>query len=921
MSETTDGQLGIGFTSIGRRLNYALFGVLVVLLLCFAAAAIFFVVAEAEDDLADKLDNTIGLARVSLPQAIWNLDQDITKDFADALFLDDSVAFVRVTSTNMTLYQRSVLGPEFRSFKAYETNNRFITRSADIKFNNQVVGNIQIAISRDNVRQKIIYYALGIALLAIFILLAVSLTSLAVTRKYVSIPLLRLQTSATQIAAGDLDAPIDVSRRDEIGVLAHHFDSMRRSIKDLIDELRESNAKLEDYSRTLEQRVEVRTVDLAKAMKEVESGQRRLIDAIESISEGFVLFGSDGRLMVCNNRYKELMPPDMRPHVRPGISFEDIVRTGAELGIVQDVVDAGGKEAWVQARMAQFRNPSGPIIQRRPDGRWIQINERRTEEGGYVAVWMDITDLKMHQAELEVARDAAMQASQAKSGFLATMSHELRTPLNAIIGLSEMLTQQGERIAPERRLESQRRVLNAGRHLLNLINDILDLSKIEAGKMELMIESIPLGGLIDDVINTTRPLAEKNDNELVVSMAADAPAIRADATRTRQILLNLLSNACKFTKSGHIGFDVTTTERGGERLVSFAVSDTGIGLTNEQIGKLFEEFVQADASTTRQFGGTGLGLAISRRLCRQMGGDITVTSTPGNGSTFTAVLPAVARESSEDAQSAKLPASDARAARPSHNTVLVIDDDETARELLARHLRRIGFDVVTANGGQEGLAIARELRPSAITLDIYMSDMDGWTVLNTLKKEPELIKIPVVVVTIDDSPNKSFALGAAGFLTKPVDAGRLAAILSPYCDRDGQPTVLVIDDDTSYCRQVHEVLTDRGYQVDVAYDARQAVERLARKVPDVILLDLVMPEMDGFQFVRVLQGHSEWRRIPLVIVTAKDLDAADRERLSVQVKEIVQKRFGSTEDLMAHVNELLTSLLRKSRTSDREMAP
>jgi CheY-like chemotaxis protein len=304
-----------------------------------------------------------------------------------------------------------------------------------------------------------------------------------------------------------------------------------------------------------------------------------------------------------------------------------------------------------------------------------------------------------------------------------------------------------------------------------------------------------------------------------------------------------------------------------------------------------------------------------------MGGDITVTSTPGNGSTFTAVLPAVARESSDDAQSAKPPASDARAARPSHNTVLVIDDDETARELLARHLRRIGSDVVTANGGQEGLAIARELRPSAITLDIYMSDMDGWTVLNTLKKEPELIKIPVVVVTIDDSPNKSFALGAAGFLTKPVDAGRLAAILSPYCDKDGQPTVLVIDDDTSYCRQVHEVLTDRGYQVDVAYDARQAVERLARKVPDVILLDLVMPEMDGFQFVRVLQGHSEWRRIPLVIVTAKDLDAADRERLSVQVKEIVQKRFGSTEDLMAHVNELLTSLLRKSRTSNREMAP
>jgi signal transduction histidine kinase/CheY-like chemotaxis protein len=513
-------------------------------------------------------------------------------------------------------------------------------------------------------------------------------------------------------------------------------------------------------------------------------------------------------------------------------------------------------------------------------------------------------ELAARGEEARRARDEAEEASRTKSSFLANMSHELRTPLNAIIGLTELLCDNAGRFGTEKALEPLRRVLRAGRHLLSLINDILDLSKIEAGKMDLTLESVAIGPVVEEVLGTARPLAEQNKNAIELDCPAGIGSVHADNMRLRQILLNLLSNACKFTKGGTVRLHVGSAEDADQHWVDFAVSDTGIGMTEEQLGRLFQEFTQADASTTRQFGGTGLGLAISRRLCRLMGGDITVTSAPGEGSTFTVRLPAQAPTSLPLAGVG--PAETGMEAnRGSRGTVLVIDDDATARELIAAHLAGEGFAVETAANGVDGLKKARALRPAAITLDVLLPDVDGWTVLAALKGEPELAEIPVVIVTIVDEQRRGIALGAAGYLTKPIDRERLVAILSRFRVAETPGTVLVVEDDEEQRELVRESLGRRGWTVREAANGRLALDAIALELPDVILLDLMMPEMDGFELVATLQANTAWRDIPVVVVTSLDLTAEDRRRLSGGVEEILSKHAFPPAELMARLGALL----------------
>jgi len=513
-------------------------------------------------------------------------------------------------------------------------------------------------------------------------------------------------------------------------------------------------------------------------------------------------------------------------------------------------------------------------------------------------------ELAVRGEEARRARAAAEEASRTKSSFLANMSHELRTPLNAIIGLTELLCDNAARFGTEKALEPLRRVLRAGRHLLNLINDILDLSKIEAGKMDLTLESVAIGPVVEEVIGTARPLAEQNNNALELDCPYGIGSVHADNLRLRQILLNLLSNACKFTKSGTVRLRIGRAEEAGQHWVDFAVSDTGIGMTEEQLGRLFQEFTQADASTTRQFGGTGLGLAISRRLCRLMGGDITVTSAPGEGSTFAVRLPTEAAPPLPVAET--IPTATSPAASPgSGGTVLVIDDDATARELIATYLAGEGFAVETAASGVEGLKKVRELRPAAITLDIMMPDVDGWTVLAALKGDPALADIPIVIVTIVDEQRRGIALGAAGYLTKPIDRERLIKIVS-HLKRPGAPgSVLVVEDDDDQRQLLRTILGARGWSVREAANGRLALDAIGAELPDVILLDLMMPEMDGFELVAALQANVAWRTIPVVVVTALDLTDEDRRRLNGGVEQILSKHAFPPAELMARVAALL----------------
>ncbi len=544
-------------------------------------------------------------------------------------------------------------------------------------------------------------------------------------------------------------------------------------------------------------------------------------------------------------------------------------------------------------------------------------------------------DLRDAKERAEAAQRAEAAANTAKSQFLANMSHELRTPLNAIIGYSEMLQEEATEIGAPALAPDLERVHAAGKHLLSLINDILDLSKIEAGKMTVFLEHFPAGKMVNEVATTVEPLVAKNGNALHVDCAPDLGVMRADLTKVRQVLFNLLSNAAKFTDHGQIRLEVrrvvpasvpaaegavaadgaapavnpASAQTGAmppEPRIIFRVTDTGIGMSPSQVGQLFQAFSQADASTTRRYGGTGLGLAISRKFCELMGGSLSVESQQGKGSTFTVELPLEVQELPLHPvrPSPELPGGEAvpPGKKP---VVLVVDDDPAARNLVSRVLTREGFLVETASGGAEGLARARELRPAVITLDVMMPGLDGWGVLSQLKCDPATAGIPVVMTTIVEDRNLGFALGAAEYFTKPIDWDRFATVMGRYRPKVGNGAVLVVEDDPQSRDMLRRALTRQGWEVVEAPDGRKGLASLDQVRPALILLDLMMPEMDGFEFMDELLQRPEGPQIPVIVVTAKELTDQDRQRLNGDVTQILQKGAFSPDDLVREVRRLL----------------
>ncbi len=395
----------------------------------------------------------------------------------------------------------------------------------------------------------------------------------------------------------------------------------------------------------------------------------------------------------------------------------------------------------------------------------------------------EIFHRKQTQEELLNAKHAAEEANRAKSTFLANMSHELRTPLNAIIGYSEMLEEETRDSGKVENVQDLKKIQGAGKHLLALINDVLDLSKIEAGKMGLHLETFDVAQVIDEMVTTLQPAAAKNANSIRVHLEENVSVMRADITKVRQILFNLLSNACKFTDHGTIALNVDQIKVEGKNWIQFQVSDTGIGISAKQKENLFQEFAQADASIARKYGGTGLGLAITHRFVQLMKGKIGVESEAGRGATFTVQLPAhVVVETAESAPSegtsnisATLPET-----KTNLDTILVIDDDPSVRDLMSRFLTKLDFRVVAAANGEEGFRLAKKLRPLLITLDVVMPECDGWTVLNRLKNDSDLAEIPVIMVTVVDNEARGLDLGASNYLIKPVQRDRLAVLVEKH---------------------------------------------------------------------------------------------------------------------------------------------
>ncbi|MEG4391915.1 response regulator [Microcoleus sp. BROC3] len=655
------------------------------------------------------------------------------------------------------------------------------------------------------------------------------------------------------------------------------------------------------------------------ALRQAETKYRSIF---ENAVEGIFQTTPDGRYLSANRALARIY------------GYESSTQMLAELANLNRQIYVDPKRrAEFAAQLAARRQVSkfeSQIYRRDGSTIWISENARSVcDETGSVLYYegtvQDITDRKQAESAMKSALEAAESANRAKSTFLANMSHELRTPLNAIIGYSEMLKEEAEELGSCESVPDLEKICSAGKHLLYLIDDILDISKIEAGRMDLYLETFDIHALIDSAVATARPLVEKNGNTLEVYCPDNLDTMHADMTKVRQVLLNLLSNAAKFTQNGRIAIGVERIKNEPLRMknqeessqilisnsefLSFRVADTGIGMTKEQLQRVFQPFTQADASTTRKYGGTGLGLAISQRFCHMMGGSIEASSTLGDGSTFTVLLPSAIKHPEIPN---KVRDSTSPPVAPAVGTVLVVDDDPISRDLIQRALARQGLHIEVAGGGEQALRLAKQLRPDAITLDVIMPGMDGWAVLSALKADPDLAEIPVILLSFVGNKSLGFALGASDYLTKPVDGKRLAALLKKYRrDQDGVASnnltcqILIVEDDVATREILRRILERQGWAVTEADSGRAALSQLEIARPHLILLDLMLPEMDGFELIGELRKSYSGDPIPIVVLTGKDLTPAESQQLNGCVDRVLQKGVYSCDTLLRDVRSIV----------------
>jgi signal transduction histidine kinase/DNA-binding response OmpR family regulator len=546
-------------------------------------------------------------------------------------------------------------------------------------------------------------------------------------------------------------------------------------------------------------------------------------------------------------------------------------------------------------------------VQRVSDRLADEVRERKLMES-----------LLAHNVKIaDEARERAEEANRTKSEFLANMSHELRTPLNAIIGYSEILEEDAADQGQDSLINDIKKIRNAGKHLLSLINDVLDLAKIESGKVDLYLESFDVNKIVKDVVDTLQPTCEKNNNKMVVNCPDNIGLMRSDFTKVRQSLFNLLSNASKFTHNGEVKLTVQQEifkAKNGEtqKFLHFIVQDTGIGMKPEHCKKLFQAFSQADSSTTRKYGGTGLGLAITQNFINMMGGEVAVESEYGVGSTFTLKLPQIARQvmsKAEEFDESTATVSSILINPLLTKTVLVIDDNHHDRKFLHRYLSNEGYNVVMAVNGKQGLQMAKEIVPDMITLDVMMPEMDGWETLVALKNDPFLVNIPVVMSSIIEDRHLAQTLGAVDYLAKPVDKEKLLKVVDKHIARSARGPILVIEDDPDTLEITCDLLVQAGWSIQAAENSIEAIEIIEKSPPMLILLDLMMPEMDGFEVIKKLRYHPQWQLIPIIVITSVELSTSEYAQMSKQVQNIFQKGKYELQDLLNEVNEVVSSTL------------
>jgi PAS domain S-box-containing protein len=591
--------------------------------------------------------------------------------------------------------------------------------------------------------------------------------------------------------------------------------------------------------------------------------------------------GTDAERMVAEG-WSTVIEPEHAERV--DMSYRSSIASGAHWEDTFPLKAADGTYRWFLGQAVPILGDDGRIL------RWFGTNT-------------DVTKQRALEEEFLAAKEVAENANRAKSQFIANMSHELRTPLSAVIGYAEMLEEEVEDLGQTHLLPDLKKIESNARHLLSLINDVLDLSKIEAERMDLYAETFDLAAVLQDVGSTVGSLISKKANRLVIDHDGAIGQMHTDQVKVRQCLLNLLSNASKFTENGTITMSAKRTSDGSRDWITLAVSDSGMGMTQEQVERLFERFAQADETTTRKFGGTGLGLAITRAFCRLLGGDIGVASDEGKGTTFTIRIPA---EVSEEAQDEPIAQTGGDASEPGPaGTVLAIDDDPHARDLVSRFLTKEGYAVRTASDGVAGLEMARAIVPDVILLDITMPKKDGWSVLAELKEDPVLSGVPVVMISSLDEKRLGYALGATDYLVKPVEWDKLKGVMDHFREPPGG-LVLAIDDDEDTLGRYGTMLRKLGFEFVSAVNGRVGLERLEERRPDLILLDLNMPVMDGFDFLAELRAKPDFADTPVVVLSSMDLTPEERKTLNAAADQVLSK----TEVSMRQLAERIKNVLR-----------
>ena len=830
----------------------------------------------AKENLKAKLAEMVEVQSAVLSDSLWNVADDQTALALSALLIDQDVVAAAAFDERNTLVAEvgdvAMLapGPFFAETDIFYGDNGDRTR----------IGRIAIAVSDARLREAASERLTIAVALALLLLAAITGAALVANRQIIGRPLDLMLASISQ--PEDRRREVDWRSGDEIGVVVSAFNEMQARDTASRDEL--------------ERRVAERTQELAEAEIEAQTSRRRLTGAIESISEGFALFDANDRLLIANKRYGEIMlGADAAPDA--GAEFAEIARQAAASGRFPEA--AAEPEDWTERQIIRLRRADQPFLLEQEGDQWRQISYRRTDAGGTVVIMADITEIKRISDELNRAKNAAEAANEAKSAFLATMSHEIRTPLNGIIGMSNLL--EGTDLNAEQK-DFAETIGVAADTLLTIINDILDFSKVEAGALELEATQMNLVETVEASAEMVAGKAAEKGVELACRIDPDVPqGLIGDPVRLRQILMNLLNNAVKFTDVGEVVLTVSSLtpaaslSAGDRTLLTISVRDTGIGIPEDRMNRLFKSFSQVDASTTRRYGGTGLGLVITKRLVELMGGEISVDSKEGRGTTFSFTLPG---------EVADLPDRAARAERLAclaGKSALVVDDNRTNRLILNERLRAWQMAPRATGSPREALdwAIAGETFDAAI-IDYKMPEMNGFELSKSLKEH--LGETPQILFTSISPVEEGFregveAIGYSAVITKPAKSGHLldalANALTPHdfaakdqkagVDDVALPTsltnlsLLLVDDNKINRKVGGKILKRLGYKPDIVASGAEAIESCLSRDYDVVLMDIEMPEMDGVAATAEIRRRLPVNRTPYIIALTANAMASERE--------------------------------------------